>query len=747
MSARAQQHIDLATFTEWMEQIQQQPAWRARADREADYYDGNQLDAEVLRRQEALGIPPAIEPVIKPTIDSVLGLEVKQRTDWRVVPDSDRQGDDDVADALNFKLGQAEKRAKADSACSDAFKKQAIVGLGWVEVSRCHDPFKFPYRCSAIHRNEIFWDFLAKEPDLSDARYLIRRKWVDVTLAELMFQDQKDLIRSAGTGWRGLDFDTFATDGGTITDLAMSYDMERGWSVEEQEWRDLDGSRLCLFEVWYRKWERVQVLKLPQDGRVVEYRADDPIHIMAIAVSGARVREAVVGKVRLAWFCGPHLLSDEPSPYKHRFFPYVPFWGFREDRTNVPFGMVRGMVYLQDEINARISKMQWLLSARSTVRTDGIVMMDDEVFRQTVGRPDADIILDPSMASQPGSRYEVERNFELNAQQFSRLQDAREAIKRVAGITAAFEGSAQGSNQSGLAVNSLIEQSALAITSLMDNFKEARTMVGELLLSMIIQDSTETERVVIPGGFVGDDRVVVLNARETDQETQIQYLTNDVQRTMLKVSMEDVPSTPSFRAQQLSAMSEAFKSMPQRYQEATMPFLFALMDVPNKKEVLEVIKNLSSVPTEDEIKQRIDDAVAAKGLEIKAREADIKERLTEAQIQKIVADSVAKTIEAIYSATQAGMQISQAPGVAGIADQLLRSSGFEDKDQPPIVAPGAMGTVPQPQVEQYQPEQNTSPMFPPRANPDQVQPPAVGQIDPGQPDANMNHGIEKEGVQ
>ena len=131
---------------------------------------------------------------------------------------------------------------------------------------------------------------------------------------------------------------------------------------------------------------------------------------------------ALVGKVRLAWFCGPHLLSDEPTPYRHHHFPYVPFFGFREDRTGVPYGMIRGMIFLQDEVNARISKMQWLLSARSTIRTDGIVLQDDEEFRQMVGRPDADIILDPAVSSQPGARFDIERNFELNRQQFDRLQ-------------------------------------------------------------------------------------------------------------------------------------------------------------------------------------------------------------------------------------------------------------------------------------------------------------------------------------
>lgn len=127
-------------YQEIFDEIEEQPAWRRIADKEMDYADGNQLDGDLLRRQQALGIPPAIEDLIGPALLSIQGYEASIRTDWRVTPNGE-PGGQDVADALNYKLNQAERESKADRACSDAFRSQIGCGIGWVEVSRDSDPF------------------------------------------------------------------------------------------------------------------------------------------------------------------------------------------------------------------------------------------------------------------------------------------------------------------------------------------------------------------------------------------------------------------------------------------------------------------------------------------------------------------------------------------------------------------------------------------------------------------------------
>ena len=236
--------LSLAQFTRFFQEIQDQPNWRKDADVQMEYVDGNQLNSEILQKMKEIGMPPAIEPLIGPAIEAVTGLEAKTRTDWRITADG--IDGDEVADALNHKINQAERNSGADKACTDAFKPQVCVGVGWVEVARESNPFKYPYRCDAVHRNEIWWDMLDQTPGLTKARYLVRRRWTDVAQAKLKFKKHAELIeRSANGRWTDL-YET-GTDGGFSTDMAMSYDQERGWSIEEQEWRDAElAGCVCL---------------------------------------------------------------------------------------------------------------------------------------------------------------------------------------------------------------------------------------------------------------------------------------------------------------------------------------------------------------------------------------------------------------------------------------------------------------------------------------------------------------------
>lgn len=689
-----------------------QPPWRVNADMEADYADGNQLSTELLQRQKALGIPPAKENIIGPAIAAVCGYEAKTRTDWRVTPDGDPQGQD-VADALNFRLNKAERHSRADRALSQAFRAMATVGLGWVEVTRAANSRQFPYKCRSVHRNEIWWDMKAKEPDLSDARWLFRRRWVDRDQAARMFKKHARLIRQGLDNWIG-DESGEHLEGGQSTGLVAAANAERAWTVQEDHWYNTENQQVCLTEIWYRRWVEVIMLKM-KNGRVVEYDPENQLHQVAVMSGSGKLHAELVSKVRQGYWMGPHMLEDRPSPHSHDHFPYVPVFGYREDMTGIPFGLVRDMLFPQDNLNSGIAKLRWGLGAARVERTKGAVAMSDDLFRRMIARPDADVVLDAEAMARPGARFEVKRDFQLNDQQFQMMDNSRRSLERVSGIGPSFTGQS-GTATSGLQEQTQLEQSQVALGDLMDAFKDARTMVGELLMAMIIEDMGKEEQVVvIEGDSINPTRTVVLNKPETDPVTGTPYLSNDVSRMRLTVALEDVPSSSSFRAQQLNALSEAVKSAPPEIQQVIMPFMVDLMDLPRKKQVVEAIRAASQGQTDPEqLRKQIEQELMR---DLKMRELDLRERELAAKEKLIAAQTVQTGVQASYSAMQAGAQIAQMPAIAPIADEVMKGAGYQmpnpggDDPNFPAPAPGALPLVDPSAMPDVQ--ANTSPAFPP----------------------------------
>lgn len=673
--------LTLAEYRDILDEIAHQPReWRRSADAEMDYAEGNQLKTELLQAMKQQGIPPSMENVIAPALEAIRGYEEATRTDWRVTPNG-QPGGQEVADAINFKMNEAERNAKADDACGAAFYPQIAVGLGWVEVARSDDPFAYAYQTNVIHRNEIHFPFDAKD-DMSDARWLRRQRWLHPSRVANAFPEHKDLIRlfgKAGVNWWSM-YDELAY-GGASTGLSRAFDIAREWTQMEDRWYNPFNKEICLSELWYRRWASAIVLKSP-DGRIVEYDPSNPAHDYAIANRTVQFKRATVAKVRRSYWLGPHVLFDGPTPYTHRYFPYVPFWGFREDNTRVPFGFVRGMLYQQDTLNSGNSRLRWGMSAYRVERTKGAVDMPDDVFRRTVGRVDADIVLNPANMAQPGARFKVERDFQLNSQQLEMLQNSRQAVERINPAAAGAFGGRRGTATSGVQEDTQVEQANQSLSHMMGNFRRGRTQVGEMLMSMVIQDlGSEQHTIVIEGDAVRKDRVVTINKPETDPVTGIPYLSNDLQRTRLLVGLEDVPSSKTFRGQQLNALSEAIKALPAQYQAAAMPFMASLMDVPFKRELVEALRAAgaqeSPQQVEQRIKQAVQDALAKAGNDLKARELEMKEKLTDAQIRKIVADAVQSGIAGTFAAMQAGEKIALNPLIAPIGDIVMKQAGWQ----------------------------------------------------------------------
>ncbi len=152
--------------------IDSQPRWRDAANKACAYYDGDQLAPEVVAILEERGQPKTIHNLIAPTVDGVLGMEAKTRTDLIVVSDDPDDDAEQLAAAVNAEFADACRLGNLNKARSDAYAEQIKAGVSWVEVRRNSDPFGPRFKISTVSRNEVYWDWLSREADLSDCRWL-----------------------------------------------------------------------------------------------------------------------------------------------------------------------------------------------------------------------------------------------------------------------------------------------------------------------------------------------------------------------------------------------------------------------------------------------------------------------------------------------------------------------------------------------------------------------------------------------
>jgi len=597
--------LSLEGMLNFLSDMNNEPAWRVLADVCADYYDNNQLNSNVLQLLESRGVPPIIINLIQPTVNAILGMQAKNRRDWMVGFGDDGQSEMS-AKAINKKLKAAETDSRADRAVQQAYAAQVKSGLGWVEVGRNSDPFAGRYRSDYIHRREIWWDWRYAEEERW--RYLTRKQWYDEDHLIQVMPKHAALIKGTCAGW---PMDSFAMVAGMLngekTTLADSYERERAFTVSEHEWRDTTRRRCVTFEVWYRIWKTGLVCRLP-NNKVIEFGLKNPRHMAAYQAGILQPFSATFPQVRQSMWLGPHRMFDRKSPYPHKHFPYVPFFGYREDLTRIPYGVIRAMISPQDEINARRSRMLALMgSRRMQIDSDALDTnynsLEDAV--EEISRHDGTIVTNPNRRNVAG--VHVTDNGDLTAQQFQVLAESKSEIHQVSGVFPSMAGN-DTKAVSGIALAGFVEQVTTTLAEINDEYQDANTRVGQLLMSLVVEDSMHPHAVTVGEGKA--KKQIFLNRSTGDNEFGDTVKENDIGMAHLELELQETPSSQTYRQQQFAQLAEITKALPPQVQQFVIDFVIESTDHPDRKKMGKRIRSALNIP-EDGVdgEQDIDPAV------------------------------------------------------------------------------------------------------------------------------------------
>ena len=616
--------------------LQDEPAWRSEAAREEDYYDSNQHDAETLKLMEENGIPIQTINKIQPAIDSIAGFEMIIRSDFVVKAEDDAsiQG----AIALNAKLKEAQRLTEFDDEVALAFIDAIKIGIGWYEVSRCGDPFKYRYRCEHIPWREMWWDWRARKMDLSDGRYKLRRKWFDPDTLCTFFPDFEELITYSSRGWPSGWIDAWdsnaSADSSVHRGLRNAKYYEDSASLEEREWRDMDRGRIALFEIHYRVPKRVKALRFPS-GRVVVFDPKSALHAEALR-QGVEMIDGPTDTWRQAFYIGPHKIYDEPlDTNESHWFPIV---SHRENATGRPYGRIRPMMSPQEAVNARHSRAIFDTTARKTF-IDEDAVDDHEATAKEIGRVDAYVKLKADRRSEKG--IEIVSNTDMTPVTIEMLRESKGDFHEATGLFPEFYGRAQKSGQSGRAIAELISQGQQVLGPIIRNYKKSRLGGGRRMLRLIYNDLKDQSDIDVP---IEKGRRVVstikLNARRSDGKRD-----NDMLILRTRVELNSVPSSETYQQQNAMALSEIVKSMPPDVQPALLDLVVRAYQLKDGEEIIERITKLTGFgpepedPDEREALESQKREIAEierrmKEIELLEREAAAKEKIAKAELDR-----------------------------------------------------------------------------------------------------------------
>ena len=619
----------------------QAPA-RAECLKDHDIYDGDQWDPDDKAEVEARGQIATVFNRVKPTIDWIIGSEKKNRIDFRVLPRTSE--DAKPAEAKTHILKYLSDVNKLPTERSQAFKDTVISGLGWLEAGITKDVTKEPIFIDYEDWRNIWYDPLSVRLDLKDARFMFRRKRVDLDVACSMFSEFSGALKILANS-SVIDEGAYSQEyADEDTDLESMIEMT-GFEGTDRAQRN----RLELVECWYKTPENIEIMDNGTQDlgtlRGQKYHADDPAHKDLVEGRYASLTSSIRMVIRCMIFAGDLVLQDQESPYNHNRFPFIPIWGFRKKKDNTQYGPVRNLRDIQDDLNKRRSKALFILSTNQIIADDDAVTDWDELADE-VSRPDGII------KKKKGSEIEINNDRGLAQEHVALMNQDAEYIEAVGGVTDEQMGR-ETNAISGKAIEARKEQGNIVNSEVFDNLRVSTQMLGEIILSLIEQYYTD-QKIFRITNEKNQPEFIEING--VDPETNDPL--NDITKAQADFVVDSSAWTASIRQATFETLMEMIKDMAPEIAINLLDLVVDLSDIPGKEDLVARIRmvNGQSDPDAD---QNDPDLQAEQDAQ---RQADEAQALFDETMQKLemskLESEIDKNVEDA-AATRAGVKFDQ----------------------------------------------------------------------------------------
>ncbi len=543
-----------------------------------DFYDNIQWDPEDAAAVKERGQVPLVYNEIAPMVDWLIGTERRTRADWKVLP----RAEDDVllADLKTKTLKYVSDINRVPFARSRAFADAVKGGVGWVDDGVRDDPTQDVLYSKYEDWRCVLWDSMSYELDLSDARYVFRWRWVDEDVALMMFPDRAAQIRQAVDDTTAYSVDP--DEDGWPTENASSSGMVRAAGAASAVDIDTKRRRVKLIEAQFRTPCRVQVVASgPWKGAFFDPR--DQASVDSIAASQAQIVDRTMMRVHFAVFTEAHMLACEPSAFRHNNFTLTPIWCYRRGRDRLPYGVVRRVRDIQQDLNKRASKALFLLNTNQIIADEGAT--DDWAkLRDEADRPDGLIV------KKQGKELLIRRDSEAATGQIQMMTLDAQSIQKTAGINNENLGR-QTNAVSGAAIEARQNQGAVGTTEPFDNLRFATQTQGQKQLSLVEQYYSE-EKVIRLTGARGQIEWVRINQPEVQPDGSVRYI-NDITASQADFVVSEQDYSGTLRQVMLQNISQIAGTLPPEIALRVLTIAMNFSDLPNKTEIVDELRKVT----------------------------------------------------------------------------------------------------------------------------------------------------------
>lgn len=596
--------VPLETRKKWFQNSQDSTEQSRRlSEQDRDYRDLKMWSSEELRKLRARNQPPIVIPRIPRKVDTIVGIQERSQTDPKAQPRT--PNDEDAAEIATDSIRFVCDETRFKSTKRDVLENFVVEGMGGAEVTVERKRNLIDVVISRVRWEEAFYDPFSREKDFSDARYLGRAKWMHIDDVAMYGPKAVEVAKNA------LNSSTLVS--GSFEDRPQKFAI----------WADRRGQRVVVVDMYYRHGE---------------------------------------GWNRAVFCADGDLVPDGPSPYLDEDGKptcCMEFGAVYVNRENERYGLVRGMIGPQDEINYRRSKLLHLMSNRQTFANSKAGVDVDQV-KYEMGRPDGHVA---SQAGEFNKDFGIIPTTDMSQGQFELLQHAQNEIDLL-GPNNSLQG--RGSDeQSGRAWLAQQQAGMAELAMLYATFDDWCLRVYRQVWQRIRQywdapryvrvtDNENAYRYIFVNEPVVDPRTgqPMIDPRTGQPAMRNRPAEMDVD--IIIESSPDVTNSQQETLQMLMKMREMGDPVP-------MELMFQFMNVPNKRQVMDALKNNKPQPDPLEIE--------------KLKQGHEKLQQTDAQTQADVRLKHAQAVQ-IEHEVMRGPVDQPAPPVDPLEIERVRQSGM-----------------------------------------------------------------------